>query len=131
MTRHAYFRTRDSECGQFLSASLWDDQNGTPLSVMSAFARLGLEPWVEAVRLAGMSRRTAVTALVANLSQLPLSGADSPDYAAIASRLVKLLPERGEAEDDTQSVKPIRMSIAWIVAVFLGAAVVLQMNGYL
>jgi hypothetical protein len=130
MPRHAYFRTRDSECGQFLSASLWDDQNGTPLSVMSAFARLGLEPWVEAVRLAEMSRRTAVKTLVANLSQLPFSGTDSPDYANIAARLVKLLPER-EAENISQSVRPIRISIDWIVAVLLGAAIVLQMNGYL
>lgn len=130
MPRHAYFRTRDSECGQFLSASLWDDQNGTPLSVMSAFARLGLEPWVEAVRLAEMSRRTAVKTLVANLSQLPFSGTDSPDYANIAARLVKLLPER-EAENISQSARPIRISIDWIVAVLLGAAIVLQMNGYL
>lgn len=132
MTRHVYFDTRDSDCERFLSAPIWDETCGTPLSVMSAFARLGLEPWGEADRLKGLTRNGAAAALETTLSRLPIIGADRPDYALIAKRLVDLLPERGGGgaiQDARQSVRA-RAGWWWIAA---GAGVIfaLQVNGYL
>lgn len=132
MARHVYFDTRDSDCERFLSAPLWEEACGLPLSVMSAFARLGLEPWNEAERLRHMSRHGAESALAANLSRLPMIGANLPDYAGIATRLVTLLPEHdvitvGQTIGRARSPNP---RLWWWLAA-AGVALLLQTNGWL
>jgi hypothetical protein len=132
MTRHEYFNTRDSGYEAFLSAALWEEAGGAPLSVMSAFARLGLEPWVEADRLRALSRHSAASALAASLSRLPILGVELPDYASIAARLVKLLPEFAtvKAERGPEQLVVARVKWWWLVAA-AGVLVLLQMKGYL
>ena len=131
MTRHEYFNTRDSGYELFLSAPLWEEAGGAPLSVMSAFARLGLEPWGEADRLGRLSRPSAASALAASLSRLPIIGV-LPDYATIATRLVKLLPDFAAVKTEQASDGPVRTSIKWwwLVAA-AGVLVLLQTKGYL
>jgi hypothetical protein len=41
-----------SEFDEFLGASICEDRNGTGLSVLSALARLDVDPWIEATSLA-------------------------------------------------------------------------------
>lgn len=131
MTRHAYFNTRDSDYERFLSAPLWEETSGSSLNVMSAFARLGLEPWDEADRLWRLPQSEAASALAASLSRLPIIGANRPDYATIAMRLVKLFPERGAFGAGRKSAKPIGANAGWWLAAAACAVVVLQMNGWL
>lgn len=133
MKHHDIFRMRDSDCDRFLSASLWEETGGASLSVMSAFARLGLEPWAEADRLRHLSPRGAVSALSESLSRLPVIGADFPDYVTIATRLVRLLPEQGVSVSGVGSeiAKPLGASSGWWLAAAAGVAVILQMNGWL
>lgn len=132
MTRHVYFNTRDSGCEEFLSASLWEETDGAALSVMSAFARLGLEPWDEAERLRRLPRQSAASALVASLSRLPiLVGMALPDYGAIAARLVALLPELGSIAAPRSAKNILEMGAGWWVALALGVVVFLKMNGWL
>jgi len=88
-----YFSMRNSGYEVFLSAPLWEEAGGSPLSVMSAFARLGLEPWSEANRLGQLPRHRAASALSINISKLPINGISLPNYVAIAARLVELLPQ--------------------------------------
>ena len=65
----------------FLFESLGVQENGMDLSVLSALARAGVDPWAEAKRLTGLPRQTAVTAI------LKFAG-----DADTARRLVDLLP---------------------------------------
>ena len=47
----------------FLFESLGVEDNGMDLSVLSALARAGVDPWAEAKRLAGLPRQTAISAI--------------------------------------------------------------------
>ncbi len=77
---------------KFLCASIGEDRNGTMLSVLSALARLDVDPWQEAASLARMPREAArerLTALIAALPDEPT--ADIP-AKTIAADLIALLP---------------------------------------
>ena len=65
----------------FLFESLGVQENGMDLSVLSALARAGVDPWAEAKRLATLPRQAAVAAI------LKFAG-----DAETARRLVDLLP---------------------------------------
>jgi predicted dinucleotide-utilizing enzyme len=80
------------EFDAFLFASLEEQGNGKPMSVLSALARLDIDPWNEAVELARMPRGDACQRLTALLSQPSVILELSSGPAAIADRLVKLLP---------------------------------------
>lgn len=47
----------------FLFESLGVEENGMDLSVLSALARAGIDPWAEAKRLAGLPRQAAISAI--------------------------------------------------------------------
>jgi hypothetical protein len=67
---------RDREFDKFLYASVGDDNNGMPLTVLSALARMDVVPWEEASKLMLLPQETAVTQLVALLGSL----GNSPPY---------------------------------------------------
>jgi len=81
-----------SEFDAFLSSPLWIDQNESPLSVMSALARLDIDPWAEAASLAALSKAAAVTRLSALLGPLPGAPVDKPDREGLCQRVLGLLP---------------------------------------
>jgi hypothetical protein len=63
MTLPARFSLLHSDLNDFLFASVGDQQNGMPLSVISALTRLGVDPWEEAARLAALPKVLAAEAL--------------------------------------------------------------------
>ncbi len=68
------------------------------LSVISALARTNVDPWEEATRLAAMPKAIAEKTLLSILDLVSgRSWKSSPEAAAIAARLVRLLPQSGEA----------------------------------
>ena len=76
----------------FLFASVGEDRSGMPLSLLSALARLDLDPWAEAARLAALPGEAAIEQLSALISP-HAAGFEAPlDPAAIAARLIALLP---------------------------------------
>src|SRR3546814_8169615 len=77
----------------FLFAPLWQEGSGSELSVLSALARLGLDPWKKAAELAGKSKAEAAESLAAILRRLPTTG-EKPGYARIAEMAVELLPRK-------------------------------------
>jgi hypothetical protein len=93
MTHSAFSPLLGCEFDNFLFASIGNDQNGTPLSVLSALARFDVDPWQETAALAGMPKERATERLAV------LIGAASADLATglyaetIAARLVALLPQ--------------------------------------
>jgi hypothetical protein len=74
----------------FLYAVLYEDGNGMPLTMVSAIARSGVDPWTEAARIAQMPKSLALDALAL---LMPERG----DAAAIADRLFALLPAARES----------------------------------
>ena len=79
----------------FLYASVGEDKAGIELTVLSALARLGLDPWSEASRLADLPRAAAVQALAKSIALLPLGNWRELDSPEIAARLVDRLPAAG------------------------------------
>ena|SRR5579872_7497573 len=84
-----------SDFDQFLFAPIGEDRNGMLLSVASALARLDLDPWQEAAKLARlpeMSAKERLGSLLAILTDRPSTGAD-PERI-LAARLIALLPRQ-------------------------------------
>ena len=71
MTMRGGLNLQHSDLQEFLFAPIWNEKNGTPLSILSALARLGMDPWGEAARLADMPRAAAASALAVILAKLP------------------------------------------------------------
>lgn len=94
MTRAAVFSDLASEFDDFLFAPIREDKNGMRLSVVSALARLDVDPWEEAAKLAAMPDEAATQRLSAMIASLPTEPATDPERRTIAARLVALLPQR-------------------------------------
>ena len=96
MTRAARVPSIGPEYNTFLYATIGAEANGTSLSVLSAMARMNLDPWQEAASLAELPGKAAARRLAALIAALP-SGQSAPDEpGTIAARLVKLLPQQGQ-----------------------------------
>jgi hypothetical protein len=91
MTHSALTPLLGREFDNFLFASVDDDQNGPLLSVVSAFARLDVDPWQETANLADMPRLQAAERLASLIASLP-TGSTAQSPKAIAARLIALLP---------------------------------------
>jgi hypothetical protein len=92
MTHAALLPLIGPEFDEFLGASIGEDRNGTGLSVLSAFARLNVDPWQEATSLARMPRKAAVVRLNALIDALPSEPAIDIPARTVAADLVALLP---------------------------------------
>jgi hypothetical protein len=79
---------------RFLYAEVGEDRQGGLLSVVSALARVGVDPWGEAALLARMPVDNAVRSLCVLLAKLPAGSGQPADSVALATRLVALLPGR-------------------------------------
>jgi hypothetical protein len=77
----------------FLYAPIDAGVNGNPLSVLSAFTRLGVDPWKEAAELAALPREGAQLRLAGLLVRLPSRPWERTDAGSIACRLLELLPQ--------------------------------------
>jgi hypothetical protein len=92
MTHAALSPLIGSEFDEFLGASIGEDRNGTGHTVLSAFARLNVDPWQEARSLARTPRNAAVVRLNALIDALPSEPAIDIRGGTIAADLVALLP---------------------------------------
>jgi hypothetical protein len=81
------------EFGRFLYASVGEDRNGYVVTVLSAFARLGLDPWKETAELVALGRdaaRSRLGTLLARFRDVPTLASD---HGRVARDLSQLLPE--------------------------------------
>jgi hypothetical protein len=81
-----------SEFDAFLFAHIGEEKNGMLLSVLSALARLDLDPWREAAELARMPQQTARQRLTSLIVALPNQPPTRPEPETISARLIALLP---------------------------------------
>jgi hypothetical protein len=93
MTHAALTPLLGREFDNFLFAPIGDDQKGSPLSVVSALARLDVDPWKEALSLARMPKASAASRLTSLIASLPKGATTGLTPEAIAAHLVALLPQ--------------------------------------
>lgn len=133
MPLRSEFTLLPADLEAFLFARVWGDGPGTPLSVLSAMARLDIDPWTEAARLAALPREKAAVALAAILCRLPGRNLGAPDIAAIADRLVTLLPEHGSSAPVRDGDVPARRTGnagSWLLLAFLASLAALTVSGW-
>jgi hypothetical protein len=80
------------EYDRFLYASVGDDNNGMPLTVLSALARLDVDPWEEASKLTRLPPESAASQLASLLGALRHTPVTDLDPARLAAPLIALLP---------------------------------------
>jgi hypothetical protein len=97
MTHSALAWGLGSEFNDFLFAPVGKDKNDMTLSVLSALARLNVDPWQEAAALAQLPRETAAQRLASSIASLPDWSSTHLEYGTIAARLIGLLPRQAEA----------------------------------
>ncbi len=83
-----------SDFDAFLYASVEERSDGPMLSVLSALARMDIDPWQEAAKLARMSRDKAIWRMAALIETLPANPSAHVNSKAIATRLIALLPRQ-------------------------------------
>ena len=121
------FALQHSDLSGFLFADVGEEASGMTLSVVSALARRGVDPWQEAGRLASLPRTAAIDALAGMISAMPASRWSPPDATAIATRLVALLPTRAATSAGPAS-PPSWATWRWAAtAALLGVALVALM----
>ena len=88
------------------------------LSVLSALARMNVDPWEEATQLAAMPKAIAEKTLLSILDLVSGRSWKSPEATAIAARLVRLLPQASEAATiaapETAKATTQRKSYWWV-----------------
>ena len=127
MTLPSPFTLPRSQFNAFLFASIGEEGNGMPLSVVSALARLEIDPWQEAERLSDLPEDRAVTALDHLIRLLPTPGWDPAETPHIAARLVALLPHHvapaaPAAPRSGSAGKPRPRAVVWLLVAALAAA---------
>jgi hypothetical protein len=91
------------EFDSFLFASLGEGPHGHPLTVISALAQSGVDPWLEAVGLARLSRELAIVRLSRLIAALPGLPASNRPADSIAEELVALLPRTDRIAPSAQA----------------------------
>ena len=120
-----------ADLGAFLFAEAGAGLGGMPFTVLSVLARLGLDPWDDAGRLARQPDQEAARQLARILAAQPGTLAAGADGAA--ARLVALLPGRAApsrlslarpADTDLQAVRR-RAAVLAVAGVLTGLALML------
>jgi hypothetical protein len=96
-----------TDLNDFLFTPIASDANGMHLTMLSALARSGADPWAEAAGLAALPRETAtqkISLMLAGVSNGPSPGDET---ASLAARLVSKLHE-----SSTPKLKPVIATVA-------------------
>lgn len=126
----ARFALLSSVYNEFLFAPVGEEANSGTLTVLSALTRLELDPWAEAARLAAVPETAARDALAGLIQRIPGELRSPAEAAAVASRLIALLPIHDHIAPIRGVASAVRFRLTgpqllWI-AVGLGLLVVLQ-----
>ena len=116
-----------SRYNQFLYAPICDEANGMQLSVLSALARMDVDPWQEATRLAAMPKAIAERTLVSTLDQVLGKSCHRSETEVIAARLAQLLPQpdQGVTITPTETARVGAQRTYWLV--WLGFALAISL----
>jgi hypothetical protein len=127
MTDRAPTSSLTSRYDAFLFAPICEEADGKQLSVLSALARMNIDPWEEASRLEAMPEALAAKALVSTLNQASGSSCKSAETTAIAARLVQLLPKRNTSSSAATEIATVRAQRASSWLVWVGLAIAMSL----
>jgi hypothetical protein len=113
----------------FLFASVGPDFDGTPLTLATALARLGIDPWEEAAEIASLAREPAMQRLASRLEAMPNRSSSAEDTVNVTMRLLALLhrsrprkspwPETPRPSDAEIPPKRVNVAIYWLIAMVI------------
>jgi hypothetical protein len=115
------FSLLNSEFNPFLFASIGEESNDTELTVLSALARLGVDPWQEATRLTQLSKTMATQRLTSVIAGLPDGRWEQSQAGTIAARLIELLPAKRSFEVPSRAIAGRNPQLSTIVILLLVA----------
>lgn len=95
------------EFERFLYAPVGEDRNGFAVTVLSTFARLGLDPWAETADLVALGREGAGTRLGVLLSRVRDVPALGNEHGKVARELSRLLPDSQPAQGVRQTASKV------------------------
>ena len=116
---------RKSEFDSFLYAPIGKERNGMLLSVLSALARLDVDPWQEAATLTKMPAQDATLRLTSLLSSLPSDAATLLAPSAVV-RLISLLPQGSPRDRQPRDTSVSATTRHWVVAFYLSTALLIM-----
>jgi hypothetical protein len=128
VNNHSSGSIPNSSYNSFLYAQVCEQHNGTQLSVLSALARVNVDPWEEAARLAAMPRAVAELTLASTFGRLFGSEWTSSEAQAVAARLIQLLPQRnnsGQFASVDSGRERVDRSMLWIF--WVGVAITISL----
>ncbi len=138
IVRSASLSTLPSAYDAFLYAAVGESANGAPLTVLSVLARQNVDPWEEAADLSRMPRDTAARKLISMITASPgrssTDQSSTDDRAALAGRLIALLPQCIAAVNGTpkapQGEAVVQRSpqvVNWmVITIYIGVIVLTQ-----
>jgi hypothetical protein len=112
----------------FLQSKLWEEKNEMRLTVLSALARLDIDPWQEAAELAALPKAWAEKRLAERLGRLPGAPAAFLEVGAFCGRSVNLLPQTPRLAKGAPTPPPAANTKARLIGlasvyVFVGASI--------
>jgi hypothetical protein len=138
MVLRAEYSLGHSEFNGFLYSFVGEEKNGNQVTVLSALTRLGLDPWGEAARLSKLSKEAAISALAAEIANLPEGDWKASESRSIAKRLVARLPahvlssaesSQGRSIRDDGPTSGIQRWLLWFAIAAAAAIVVSRLYG--
>jgi hypothetical protein len=105
MARHDAFALSNSPVNTFLFSEVGTELNGSSLTVLSVLARLGNDPWAQALSWASQPKAVIVDRLAECIAKMPLCAQALFDARSTASRLALLLP--------TEDASPLLPASGW------------------
>jgi hypothetical protein len=112
MALRPLYRPFRPDLDRFLYAAVGEERGGAPLSLVSAFVRLDLDPWHEASRLASLEKPEAGAQLAEMILRLPEMSSPLPEARRIADDLIELLPGRAELREAAHGSRAKGVTIA-------------------
>ena len=102
----------------FLFARLDEDSDATPISVLSMLARLDIDPWEEAAKLARLPRAAAAGRLVDFIAATPGAAGAYLNAKAVSDRLLSLLPSPVLPRQENTKHALKRFPFVWLLILF-------------
>lgn len=126
------YRPFRPDLDRFLYAAVGEDRDGVPLTLISAFARLDLDPRHEASRLASLAKPEAGAQLAEMILRLPGMSSPLAKARGTADDLIELLPNRAQLREAAHGSRAKGFPITsgktfWLVGLVLVALVLAGM----
>jgi len=106
MANPEYLALQNSRFNTFLFAEIGTERNGSSLTILSALARLGRDPWKTSAVWAREPTDAVIEALTAVIVSMELGSLPQPDARVTAARLVPLLRMKAPAPAEGRTGRP-------------------------